>query len=127
MSSINLSRDTESADYLNAIRKELAQSKAKNTNATALLEYILDFYNTINISNAVTLNNNKTSFANTSNMSNSMSRTDQLTGTFLVDTAKSDFSDVDDGLLSYTFLLSDSISYILLNDGISKLIGSDAL
>jgi hypothetical protein len=127
MSSINLSRDTESADYLNAIRKELAQSKAKNTNATALLEYILDFYNTINISNAVTLNNNKTAFANTSNMSNSMSRTDQLTGTFLVDTAKSDFSDVDDGLLSYTFLLSDSISYILLNDGISKLIGSDAL
>jgi len=125
MSSINLSRDTESADYLNAIRKELAQSKAKNTNATALLEYILDFYNTINISNAVTLNNNKTAFANTSNMSNSMSRTDQLTGTFLVDTAKSDFSDVDDGLLSYTFLLSDSISYILLNDGISKLIGSD--
>ena len=127
MSSINLSRDTESADYLNAIRKELAQSKAKNINATALLEYILDFYNTINISNAVTLNNNKTAFANTSNMSNSMSRTDQLTGTFLVDTAKSDFSDVDDGLLSYTFLLSDSISYILLNDGISKLIGSDAL
>jgi hypothetical protein len=125
MSSINLSRDTESADYLNAIRKELAQSKAKNTNATALLEYILDFYNTINISNTVTLNNNKTAFANQINISNTLVKTDQLTGTFLIDTAKIDFSDIDDGLLSYTFLLSDSISYILLNDGISKLIGSD--
>lgn len=125
MSSINSSRDTESADYLNAIRKELAQSKAKNTNATALLEYILDFYNIINISNAVTLNNNKTDFANQINLSNAIVRTDQLTGTFLIDTAKIDFSDIDDGLMSYTFLLSDSISYILLNDGISKLIGSD--
>jgi hypothetical protein len=125
MSSINSSRDTESADYLNAIRKELAQSKAKNTNATALLEYILDFYNTINISNTVNLNNNKTEFANQINISNALVRTDQLTGTFLIDTAKIDFSDIDDGLMSYTFLLSDSISYILLNDGISKLIGSD--
>lgn len=125
MSSINSSRDTESADYLNAIRKELAQSKAKNTNATALLEYILDFYNIINISNAVTLNNNKTDFVNQINLSNAIVRTDQLTGTFLIDTAKIDFSDIDDGLMSYTFLLSDSISYILLNDGISKLIGSD--
>lgn len=125
MSSINSSRDTESADYLNAIRKELAQSKAKNTNATALLEYILDFYNTINISNTVSLNNNKTAFANQINLSNALVRTDQLTGTFLIDTAKIDFSDIDDGLMSYTFLLSDSISYILLNDGISKLIGSD--
>ena len=52
MSSINLSRDTESADYLNAIRKELAQSKAKNTNATALLEYILDFYNKDDLKNS---------------------------------------------------------------------------
>jgi len=125
MSSINLSRDTESADYLNAIRKELAQSKAKNTNATALLEYILDFYNTINITNTVSLNNNKTEFANQINLSNALVRTDQLTGTFLIDTAKIDFSDIGDGLMSYTFLLSDSISYILLNDGISKLIGSD--
>ena len=94
MSSINFSRDTESADYLNAIRKELAQSRAKNTNSTALLEYILDFYNTINISNAVNLNNNKHSFANQVNVSNAMTRTDQLTGTFLVGTAKIDFSDV---------------------------------
>lgn len=94
MSSINFSRDTDSADYLNAMRKELAQSKAKNTNSTALLEYILDFYNTINLTNAVTLNNNKHSFANQVNISNTMSRTDQLTGTFLIDVAKIDFSDV---------------------------------
>ena len=94
MSSINFSRDTDSADYLNAMRKELAQSKAKNTNSTALLEYILDFYNTINLTNAVTLNNNKHSFANQVNISNTISRTDQLTGTFLIDVAKIDFSDV---------------------------------
>ena len=94
MSSINLSRDTDSADYLNAMRKELAQSKAKSTNSTALLEYILDFYNTINISNAVNLNNNKHSFANQINISNIMTKTDQLTGTFLIDVAKIDLSDV---------------------------------
>ena len=94
MSSINFSRDTESADYLNAMRKELAQSKAKDVKSTALLEYILDFYNTVNISNAVNLNNNKHSFANQINISNAMTRTDQLTGTFLIDVAKIDFSDV---------------------------------
>jgi hypothetical protein len=94
MSSINFSRDTESADYLNAMRKELAQSKAKNTNSTAMLEYILDFYNTINISNAMNLNNNKHTFANQVNISNALTRTDQLTGTFVIDTAKIDFSDV---------------------------------
>lgn len=127
MSSINFSRDTDSADYLNAMRKELAQSKAKNVKSSAMLEYILDFYNTVNISNAVTLNNNRHEFSNQSNLSNSMSRTDQLTGTFLVDTAKSDFSDAGSGLTSYTFLLSDGTSYILLNDGTSKLIGSETV
>ena len=94
MSSINFSRDTDSADYLNAMRKELAQTKAKDTKSTALLEYILDFYNTINLTNAVNLNNNKHSFANQINISNAMTRTDQATGTFLIDTAKIDFSDV---------------------------------
>lgn len=94
LSSISFSRDTDSADYLNAIRKELASSKAKDTKSTALLEYILDFYNTINISNTLSLNNNKHEFANQINISNTMTRTDQLTGTFLIDTAKIDFSDV---------------------------------
>ena len=94
MSSINFSRDTDSADYLNAMRKELAQSKAKDTKSTALLEYILDFYNTVNISNSMNRDNNKSSFANQINISNSMSRTNQTTGTFLIDTAKIDFSDV---------------------------------
>lgn len=94
MSSINFSRDTDSADYLNAIRKELAQSKAKDTKSTAMLEYILDFYNTVNLTNAVTLNNNKHSFANQVNISNALTRTDQLTGTFLIDTAKIDMSDI---------------------------------
>lgn len=55
MSSINFSRDTDSADYLNAIRKEIAQSKAKDVKSTAPLEYILDFYNSVNISNSVTV------------------------------------------------------------------------
>lgn len=127
MSSINFSRDTESADYLNAMRKELAQSKAKATNSTAILEYILDFYNTVNFANAVTLNGNKFEFANLLSMINAMSRTDQLTGTFLVDTALVDFSDISDGSTLYTFLLSDGSSYILLSDGTSKLIGSEIL
>lgn len=94
MSSINFSRDTDSADYLNAIRKELAQTKAKDVKSTALLEYILDFYNTVNLSNTMSLNNNKHEFSNQINISNSMTRTDQLTGTFLIDTARIDFSDV---------------------------------
>lgn len=93
MSSINGSTDTGSADYLNALRKELAKSKAKNVNSSALLEYILDFYNTINISNTVSLNNNKHEFSNQANLSNSFTNTEQATGTFLVDTAKVDFSD----------------------------------
>lgn len=125
MSSINFSRDTESADYLNAMRKELAASKAKNTKSSAMLEYILDLYNTVTFTNALTLDGNKFTFANIITMVNAISRTDQLTGTFVVDTATVDFSDVNSGVISYTFLLSDGSSYILLNDGSSKLIGSD--
>jgi hypothetical protein len=125
MSSINFSRDTESADYLNAMRKELAASKAKNTKSSAMLEYILDLYNTITFTNALTLNGNKFTFANIITMVNAISRTDQLSQTFVVDTATVDFSDVNSGAISYTFLLSDGSSYILLNDGSSKLIGSD--
>ena len=127
MSSINFSRDTESADYLNAMRKELAASKAKNTKSSAMLEYILDFFNTVNFANAVTLNGNKFTFANIITMVNAISRTDQLTGTFVVDTATVDFSDIGSNLINYTLLLSDGSSYILLNDGVSKLIGSETL
>ena len=127
MSSINFSRDTESADYLNAMRKELAASKAKNTKSSAMLEYILDLYNTITFTNALTLNGNKFTFANIITMVNAIARTDQLTGTFLVDTATVDFSDVSDGSFAITLLLSDGSSYILLNDGSSKLIGSDVI
>lgn len=94
MSSINSSRDTDSADYLNAIRKELAQSKAKNVKSTALLEYILDFYNTISITNAISINGNKHEFTNQVNLSNAVARTDQLTATFVLDTAKIDMSDI---------------------------------
>ena len=94
MSSINFSGDTSSADYLNAMRKELAKAKAGNVKSTALLEYILDFYNTANISNTVSLNGNKHEFTNQINLSNSFTNTEQLTGTFLIDTAKVDFSDV---------------------------------
>lgn len=94
MSSTNVYRETSTSDYLDAMRKELAQSKAKNVSSTALLEYILDFYNTVNLSNAVSLNGNKHTFANQVNISNPMSRTDQLTGTFLINTATIDFGDI---------------------------------
>ena len=123
MSSINISRDTDSADYLNAMRKELAQSKAKDTKSTALLEYILDFYNTIPMTNAVSLNGNKFDLANALSMINAIVRTDQLTGTFLVDTATIDFSDISSGTTIFSLLLNDGSSFILLNDGTSKLIG----
>ena len=123
MSSINFSRDTDSADYLNAMRKELAQSKAKNTKSTALLEYILDFYNTVSMTNAVTLNNNKVNFANAMTIINDLVRTDQLTGTFVIDTAKIDFSDISSGVSEFSLLLNDGTSFILLNDGTSKLLG----
>lgn len=94
MSSINNTGDTGSAEYLNALRKELAKSKAKDVNSSALLEYILDFYNTINFSNSLSLNGNKHEFANQINISNSFTNTEQATGTFLIDTAKIDFSDI---------------------------------
>ncbi len=127
MSSINFSRDTDSADYLNAMRKELAQSKAKNTKSTALLEYILDFYNTVSMTNAVTLNNNKVNFANAMTIINDLVRTDQLTGTFVIDTAKIDFSDISSGVSEFSLLLNDGTSFILLNDGTSKLLGQVAI
>jgi len=124
MSSINFSGDTSSADYLNAMRKELAKAKAGNVKSTALLEYILDFYNTANLSNAVTLNNNKHEFANQINLSNALARTDQLTGTFLIDTATIGFSDISSGVSIFSLLLNDGTSSILLNDGTSKLLGT---
>ncbi len=127
MSSINFSRDTDSADYLNAMRKELAQSKAKNTKSTALLEYILDFYNTVAMTNAMTLNNNKINFANAMTIINALVRTDQLTGTFVIDTAKIDFSDISSGVSEFSLLLNDGTSFILLNDGTSKLLGQVAI
>lgn len=123
MSSINFSRDTESADYLNAMRKELAQSKAKDTKSTALLEYILDFYNTIPMTNAVSLNGNKFDIISALTIINALVRTDQLTGTFLIDTATIDFSDISSGVQQFSLLLNDGSSFILLDDGTSKLIG----
>ena len=114
LSSINFSGDTKSADYLNALRKELAQSRVKNTNSTAMLEYILDFYNQINISNAMTLNSNVYNFSNQINISNAMSKTDQLTGTFLVDTAMVDFSDVG---ADPSYLLLETGDKLLLETG----------
>jgi len=123
MSSISGSTDSTSADYLNALRKELAKSKAKAVNSTALLEYILDFYNQINISNAVSLNNNKLEFANQINLTNALARTDQLTETFLIDTAKTDFSDISSGITIFSLLLSDGTSTILLDDGTSEILG----
>ena len=123
MSSINFSRDTESADYLNAMRKELAQSKAKDTKSTALLEYILDFYNTVPMTNTVSLNGNKFDLSNALSMVNAIVRTDQLTGTFLIDTATIGFSDISSGVLQFSLLLNDGSSFILLDDGTSKLIG----
>jgi hypothetical protein len=94
MSSVNVYRETSTSDYLEAMRKELAKSKAKNVSSTALLEYIFDFYNIILITNSANVNGNKRTFANQINVSNSMSRTNQDTGTFLIDTAMIDFSDV---------------------------------
>lgn len=95
MSSIDLSRDAESADILNAIRKHIAENKSGNTSASNFTpEFIIQFFNTINLSNAVTLNNNKHSFANQINISNSFTNTDQSTGTFLIDTAKIAMSDI---------------------------------
>ena len=123
MSSINFSRDTESADYLNAMRKELAQSKATNTKSTALLEYILDFYNTASMTNAVTLNGNKFNILSALTIINALIRTDQLTGTFVIDTARIDFSDISSGVSQFSLLLNDGSSFILLDDGTSKLIG----
>ena len=123
MSSINFSRDTESADYLNAMRKELAQSKATNTKSTALLEYILDFYNTASMTNAVTLNGNKLDILSALTIINALIRTDQLTGTFVIDTAQIDFSDISSGVSQFSLLLNDGTSFILLDDGTSKLIG----
>lgn len=93
--SVDFARDSESADYLNAIRKHQAENKSGNTSAENFTpEYIIEFFNQINISNSLSLNGNKHEFANQINISNSFTNTPQNTGTFLIDTAKIDFSDI---------------------------------
>ena len=93
--SVDFARDSESADYLNALRKHQAENKSGNTSAENFTpEYIIEFFNQIDISNSVTLNGNKHEFSNQLNISNSFTNTEQATGTFVVDTAKVDFSDV---------------------------------
>lgn len=67
----NFFRDTETADVLNEIRQaEVDESTENRSNENFILHSLLKFFNQINISNTVNLNNNKHTFANTVNLSN---------------------------------------------------------
>jgi len=70
MSSPNTYRDTNSADYLNEIRKHQQQNKNANTNQNDIIpRFILPQPEQLNITDNVTLNNNKHEFSDTLNLS----------------------------------------------------------
>lgn len=91
----NFYKDTETADLLYEVKKHQLENQAGNTSGSNFTpHFIAQFFNSIEFDNAVTLNNNKHEFTNTVQIANTFTNTEQDSGTFLIDTALIDFSDV---------------------------------
>lgn len=92
---VNDYADTNIADILNSVRQEIAQNRAeKNRSTNPVIEYQLDQQNTVNITDTVSRDGNTQSNTDTIALTDSVNRTSQATGTFVIDTALIDFSDV---------------------------------
>lgn len=87
--------DSEAVDYLDDIRKYIAQNKAgKSAAANLIPEYSVPTNSDGNVTDVVSINNNQQTPNDTLNVTDDVTRTNQNTGTFLIDTAQIDFSDV---------------------------------
>lgn len=92
---VNDYTDTTVADLLNSVRVEMAQNKAENNKSTnPILEYILGNSESLTLTDVISLNGNSQSLLDNTSFTDSVLRTSQSTGTFLIDTAQIDFSDV---------------------------------
>lgn len=111
MSNVALPKDAEDVDYLVALRKQLAETKAGNTSSSNFTpEFILDFFNQIDISNSVTLNSNKLELANQIDISNNKYMMEVAKGNYLIG------ADNNDQYLSGKKWTSDGASEITIID-----------
>ena len=73
-------KETETEDILDGVRKFIAENKAGNTASENFTpQFILQFFNQIDISNSVSLNGNKHEFENQINVSNTVTKTEMGT------------------------------------------------
>lgn len=96
MSSTNVYRDTTGTDYLNNQRLTQEQALAGNTaNTNYTPEYIITANEPPTITDSILVNGNISSPSDAMTITDSVLQTSQNTGTFVIDTAKIDFSDVN--------------------------------
>ena len=87
--------DSDAVDYLDDIRKYVAQNRAGKTAAANLTaEYSVPTTSDLTVGDAVALDSNKQTPSDSLTVGDAVTRTDQATGTFVIDTAQIDFSDV---------------------------------
>lgn len=95
MVTTNSYTDSNSADYLNAIRQnQIDQRNANRSQESITLNWLIQIFNNFTFTNTVNIDSSTQTISNILNLSNSVTQTSQTTGTFLIDTAKIDFSDV---------------------------------
>jgi len=87
--------DSNAIDYLDDVRKYVAQNRAGRTAAANLTpEYTIPTISDLTVGDAVALDSNKQTPSDSLTVGDAVTRTDQATGTFVIDTAQIDFSDV---------------------------------
>lgn len=92
---VNDYSDSTISDYLNTVRQEIAQNRAeKNKNTNPIVEYQLDQQDSLALTDSTSIDANTQTVSDVIILTDSISRTDQSSGTFLIDTALIDFSDV---------------------------------
>jgi len=94
LSSTAVNRDTTAVDYLNYLRQYASSQQALNSAGSNITQdYILQLSDVIDITDTLVLGSVE-SLANTIDITDTVTQTSQTTGTFLIDTAKIDFSDL---------------------------------
>ena len=96
MSATNVYRDTTAADLLNNQRMQLlSQITPSGSGANNFTpDYVLPINDIIDITDSVTLNGGLQSPSDVIDITDSVTATFQNSGTFLIDSAEIDFSDV---------------------------------
>lgn len=92
---VNDYSDSTISDYINTVRQEIAQNRAeRNKSTNPIVEYQLDQQDSLALTDSTSINNNTQTASDSLILTDTVSRTDQSSGTFLIDTALIDFSDV---------------------------------